>query len=174
MIDIFAVESDNAAIDFDVPLPQTFNDESALKVKSNLKSPQYQDFIHQLYRHDKDNLKRVDNLFAKATDSSSSSVTDDDINSADGHQPSYNDYLQTQQQESGYGDYLNRQPNNFIGMPQDSSKRLKRSAQGAIFRPLFVYRIFQERQLEREEKLQRRRLHDNRRRAPNYLKNEFQ
>lgn len=35
-----------------------------MKKKENLKSQEYQDFIHQLYSHDKDNLKKVDNLFA--------------------------------------------------------------------------------------------------------------
>lgn len=130
--------------------PNSFEDRSALENKSNLQSQRYQDFIHTLYRYDKDNLKRVDNLFVKVDDSSSSAnggardlngggiegVSDEEL-----HQPSYADYIKSQS-------------NNFIGIhtPQLSSKRFKRSAQGAIFRPLFVYRIFQERVREREEK----------------------
>lgn len=176
MKDMRAVDSDTAGSILNVPDPQSFNDPSALEVKSNLQSQQYQNFIHTLYRHDKDNLKRVDNLFAKATDRSSSSATyGDDVNSPESQQPSYADYIRTQDQQPSYADYIRTQPNNFIGISQDStSKRLKRSAQGAIFRPLFVYRIFQERQIEREEKRLRRRLQANRRRAPNYLKNEFE
>lgn len=136
--------------------PNSFEDRSALENKSNLQSQRYQDFIHTLYRYDKDNLKRVDNLFVKVGDSRSSSsgvnggrdigggggidgVSEDEL-----HQPSYADYIKSQSNS------------NFIGImntPQlTSTKRFKRSAQGAIFRPLFVYRIFQERVREREEK----------------------
>lgn len=41
----------------------TFTDRSALADKKNLQSRQYHDFIHNLYRFDKDNLRKVDNLF---------------------------------------------------------------------------------------------------------------
>jgi len=46
-----------------IPGEQTFNDRSALTDKRNLQSRQYHDFIHNLYRFDKDNLQKVDNLF---------------------------------------------------------------------------------------------------------------
>lgn len=152
-----------------VPDPTSFDDRSALNVKSNLKSQQYQDFIHQLYRFDKDNLKRVDSLFEQVTDQRSSSSANDDYGRNDGagsdsesNQPSYADYIQSQ-------------PVNYIGISQqDSSKRFKRSPQGAIFRPLFVYRIFQERIREREEKRAQQRLLAQRRRASSYLKNEIE
>lgn len=134
-----------------VPEPPSFDDRSALNVKSNLQSQQYQDFIHTLYRYDKDNLKRVDSLFEAAADNLSANLAEGP------QQPSYSDYIQSQ-------------PNNFFGISQEIIRN-KRSAQGAIFRPLFVYRIFQERLLEREEeRLRRRRLHANRRQPiPIYL-----
>lgn len=158
MIDVATAQ--DAGI-LNVPEPQSFNDPSALKVKQNLQSQKYQDFIHQLYRFDKDSLKRVDNLFANADrlqDRSSGT------SAAEAQQPSYADYLRTQPQQ---------QPINYIGISQDSSKRLKRSAQGAIFRPLFVYRIFQERMLEREEDRVRRRLLANRRRSSKRPTNQY-
>lgn len=148
-----------------LPDPQAFNDQSALTVKHNLQSQKYQDFIHQLYRHDADNLKRVDDLFANADrlqDRSSGSSQAD----IDAVQPSYADYIRTQEQQP------QQQPINYFGISQDSTKRYKRSAQGAIFRPLFVYRIFQERLLEREEERLRRRLCANRRRTSVHLKKQ--
>lgn len=48
---------------------QYFNDPSALNVKSNLQSKQYHDFIHTLYRYDKANLQKVDQLFESAASS---------------------------------------------------------------------------------------------------------
>ncbi|KAG4077100.1 hypothetical protein HA402_016087 [Bradysia odoriphaga] len=49
---------------------QVFDDRSALADKGNLQSTQYQDFIRNLYRFDKENLDKYDNLFqnAPATD----------------------------------------------------------------------------------------------------------
>ncbi|KAG4076903.1 hypothetical protein HA402_015890 [Bradysia odoriphaga] len=46
-----------------IPAEPTFNDRSALTDKRNLQSRQYHDFIHNLYRFDKENLQKVDNLF---------------------------------------------------------------------------------------------------------------
>lgn len=46
-----------------IPTGPTFNDRSALADKKNLQSIQYHDFIHNLYRFDKDNLQKVDKLF---------------------------------------------------------------------------------------------------------------
>lgn len=46
-----------------IPGVQTFTDRSALSDKRNLQSRQYHDFIHNLYRFDKENLQKVDNLF---------------------------------------------------------------------------------------------------------------
>lgn len=119
-----------------VPEPTTFNDQSALTVKSNLESKPYQDFIRELYRLDKGNLARADRLFAHPEEA---------------QQPSYSDYIASQQ-------------SNHFGISLDSTKRFIRSAQGAIFRPLFVYRIFQERTIRRKEERARRRLIANRRR----------
>lgn len=47
-----------------IPVENYFNDRSALNDDSTLASKQYQDFIHTLYRKDKDNLMRADNLFS--------------------------------------------------------------------------------------------------------------
>lgn len=145
-----------------VPEPQSFNDQSALTNKQNLQSQKYQDFIHQLYRFDKDNLKRVDSLFANADRLQDRSIS---TGPQEAQQPSYADYIRTQPQQQ-------QQPINYFGISQESSKRNERNAQGAIFRPLFVYRIFQERTLEREEERIRRRLIANRRRA-SYGKNQY-
>lgn len=144
-----------------VPEPTTFNDKSALSVKSNLQSQQYQDFIHTLYRFDKDNLKRVDNLFAHPEQVEQSSFNTG-LNTAESQQPSYADYIRSQQS------------NNYFGISQDSTTKIRneRSAQGALFRPLFVYRIFQERTLEKEEERIRRRLLSNRRRTSSHLRNQ--
>lgn len=46
-----------------IPGEPTFTDRSALTDKRNLQSRQYHDFIHNLYRFDKENLQKVDNLF---------------------------------------------------------------------------------------------------------------
>lgn len=54
---------------------QYFNDPSALNVKSNLQSKQYHDFIHTLYRYDKANLQKVDQLFENAATSSGKTPT---------------------------------------------------------------------------------------------------
>lgn len=53
--------SDDAYLN--IPGEPTFNDRSALADKRNLQSRQYHDFIHNLYRFDKDNLQKVDDLF---------------------------------------------------------------------------------------------------------------
>lgn len=150
-----------------VPEQTAFNDSKAPYEKNNLASQQYQDFIHQLYRFDKDNLKRVDNLFVKA--GNNGQTTSDSINNSkttnvanENKQPTYADYIRTQQPPTA----------THFGISQDSTKRYKRSAQGAIFRPLFVYRIFQERTLAREEERIRRRLLANRRRLSNQ-KNQY-
>lgn len=45
---------------------QVFDDRSALADTSNLQSSQYQDFIRNLYRFDKENLEKYDNLFQSA------------------------------------------------------------------------------------------------------------
>ncbi|KAJ6642357.1 hypothetical protein Bhyg_07305 [Pseudolycoriella hygida] len=52
-----------------IPADPVFNDHSALSDKSNLQSAQYQDFIRNLYRFDKENLEKYDNLFQKAPES---------------------------------------------------------------------------------------------------------
>lgn len=135
-----------------VEQPQSFNDQSALNVKSNLQSRQYQDFIHTLYRYDKDNLKRVDNLFANPDQvgPNHSNNYDQAAVSQINKQPTYADYVKTQQPTGFY---------NFDGgFSAYSGNRFKRSAQGAIFRPRFVYRIFQERARKREEERIQRRL----------------
>lgn len=125
-----------------VPQPAVFTDQSALLRKSNLQSKQYQDFIRTLYHQDKDNLARVDALFA--------------------HPDKVDDQRTAEAQQPSYADYIKSQPTNYFGISSNSSKRYIRSAQGAIFRPLFVYRIFQARKSMREEA--RRRLIANRRR----------
>lgn len=59
--------TDQSYIQFGVPETQVvFQDQSALKQESSLKSKEYQDFIHQLYRLDKVNLKKADDLFSAA------------------------------------------------------------------------------------------------------------
>lgn len=133
--------------------PNSFEDRSALENKSNLQSQRYQDFIHTLYRYDKDNLKRVDNLFVNVGDASASANSGAvDVNGGGGG--GIDGVSEEELHQPSYADYIKSQSNNFIGIhtPQLSTKRFKRSAQGAIFRPLFVYRIFQERVREREEK----------------------
>lgn len=130
-----------------VPEPTSFNDQSALSVKSNLQSKPYQDFIRELYRLDKGNLARADRLFAHPEQVDNQPAQ----RSAEAQQPSYTDYINSQQ-------------SNHFGISLDSTKRFIRSAQGAIFRPLFVYRIFQERTIRRKEERARRRLIANRRR----------
>lgn len=45
---------------------QVFDDRSALADSSNLQSSQYQDFIRNLYRFDKENLDKYDTLFQNA------------------------------------------------------------------------------------------------------------
>lgn len=162
---MIAVESDAASF-LDVSA-QSFNDpQSALTVESNLHSQQYRSFIQTLYGHDKDNLKRVNKLFSEAgSESVNPGAT---INAGD------NGSLNDDNHQPTYADYIKSHPYNYIGITQDSSKRLKRSAQGAIFRPLFVYRIFQERMLEREEKRRRRRLQEGQHHPSNYLQNEFE
>lgn len=141
------LNAENAGL-LNVPEPTAFNDQSALNVKSNLQSKQYQDFIRTLYHLDKDNLARADDLFA--------------------HPEKVDQQRQDQSDEAqqpSYADYIKSQPNNYFGISIESTKRYIRSAQGAIFRPLFVYRTFQERTLQREEERRRRRI-ANRRRNP--------
>lgn len=143
-----------------VPTPSVFNDQSALNVKSNLQSQQYQDFIHQLYRFDKDNLKRVDNLFANPEQVDQSNINQQQQQPK---QPTYASWIQTQPEyNSGTGRY-------------------KRDAHGAIFRPRFVYRIFQDlkqdRIREREELRIQKRLYESykhRLQSANYLKNQYE
>lgn len=159
-MDAAAQDASNSPALLNVPDPAAFNDQSALSVKSNLQSQQYQDFIHTLYRFDKDNLKRVDNLFAHPDQVDQTSFNTG-LNTAESQQPSYADYIRSQQSS------------NYFGISQDSTTRNERSAQGAIFRPLFVYRIFQERTLEREEeRIRRRLLLANRRRTSSHVKNQ--
>ncbi|XP_055316165.1 uncharacterized protein LOC129575946 isoform X2 [Sitodiplosis mosellana] len=88
-----------------VPEPQSFNDQSALTNKQNLQSQKYQDFIHQLYRFDKDSLKRVDSLFANAD---RLQVRSGGTSAAEAQQPSYSDYIRTQP-------VAQHQPINYIG-----------------------------------------------------------
>lgn len=143
---IFVAEMTAQAGDLlNVPAPTTFNDQSALNVKSNLQSKQYQDFIRTLYHHDAGNLARVDDLFAhpeKVDEPRRSIQTGNEA-----QQPSYSDYIKTQP---------------YFGITLDSTKRFIRSPQA--IRPLFVYRIFQERTIAREEERARRRLIAQRRR----------
>ncbi len=44
---------------------QVFDDRSAPSDTNNLQSTQYQDFIRNLYRFDKENLQKYDTLFQK-------------------------------------------------------------------------------------------------------------
>lgn len=151
-----------------VPEPIVFNDQSALSVKSNLQSQAYQDFIHQLYRFDADSLKRVDNLFQNPAQSGKSST---------------NGYA-NQQQEQSQAELEERlqQPSysTYISSLAQSNNRYKRDAHGAIFRPRFVYRIYQDvkqdRLREREEERIQKRLYNSyykRLSSPNYSKNEY-
>lgn len=50
-----------------LPSEQVFTDRSALADQSNLQSSQYQDFIRNLYKFDKENLQKYDNLFNAPT-----------------------------------------------------------------------------------------------------------
>ncbi|XP_031633248.1 uncharacterized protein LOC116347017 isoform X2 [Contarinia nasturtii] len=114
------------------PLPEqtAFNDKTAPYAQSNLASRLYQDFIHQLYRFDKDNLKRVDNLFQQAGNGQTFSGNSNNKPStviSEKKQPTFEDYIRTQEPPTS----------SIFGISQDSTKRYKRSAQGAIFRPLF-------------------------------------
>lgn len=132
-----------------IPDSNMFNDQSALDVKANLESKPYQDFIHTLYRLDKDNLNRVDNLFARPNQAYQSNV-----------QPTYATYLQS---TAGSASTYNN--NNF---------QLNRQKRDIIFRPLFVYREFAERARQREEDRIRRRNFDRRHSlASPYQLNEF-
>lgn len=92
---IFVAEMTAQAGDLlNVPAPTAFNDQSALNVKSNLQSKQYQDFIRTLYHRDAGNLARVDDLFAhpeKVDESRRSIQTGNEA-----QQPSYSDYIKSQ------------------------------------------------------------------------------
>lgn len=110
-------EQEHAYLDLDIS-DQPFEVKSALQEEENLKSKTYQDFIHTLYRFDKDNLKKVDGLFSNAQ--STPSYSSD---------PKWTDF---------------EQPNSFTApdlvapeIPEISSNRQRREI---MFRPLFVYR----------------------------------
>lgn len=151
-----------------VPEPTVFNDQSALSVKSNLQSQAYQDYIHQLYRFDKDSLKRVDNLFENPAESGKSAKN----GYANQQQEQSQTELQERLQQPSYSTY--------ISSLSQSNNRYKRDAHGAIFRPRFVYRIYQDVKQDRlreheEERIQKRlyNSHYKRLSSPNYSKNEY-
>lgn len=54
---------DNQEGFLNIPGEQVFTDRAAPVDQSNLQSPQYQDFIRNLYRNDKENLQKYDTLF---------------------------------------------------------------------------------------------------------------
>lgn len=152
-----------------VPEPTVFNDQSALNVQSNLQSQAYQDFIHQLYRFDKDSLKRVDNLFQNPSQAGKSATN----GYANQQQEQSQTELQERLQQPSYSTYIASQS-------QLNNNRYKRDAHGAIFRPRFVYRIYQDvkqdRLREREEERIQKRLYNSYRKrlsSPNYSKNEY-
>jgi len=62
---IYGYRSEDAYLN--VPDQEIFTDRSALTDKKNLQSRQYQDFLHNLYRFDKENLQKVDHLFESQT-----------------------------------------------------------------------------------------------------------
>lgn len=63
-VGIAFVYSDDAETGYiNLPGEQVFTDRSALADQNNLKSSQYQDFIRNLYRFDKENLQKYDSLF---------------------------------------------------------------------------------------------------------------
>lgn len=119
-----------------------YNDQSALNNKANLKSKEYQDFIHTLYRKDEGNLKKVDTLFQTPERSY--------------YQPPADEYA-PQQIQPTYATYIAQQQ--AAGYPY----RRKRDA---AVRPLFVYRYFADREQEREQErvLRRRAFHQSLRR----------
>lgn len=127
---------------------QIYNDQSALNDKANLKSKAYQDFIHTLYRKDEDNLKKVDTLF----ENTDRSYYEQAVEYAPQTQPTYATYI-AQQQGNGY------------------QYRRKRDV---IFRPLFVYRQFAERERGREQErmLRRRAFHQSLRRRNHHIQEE--
>lgn len=144
----------SAQSSFDLPQTQAFDDpQSALNDRSNLQSPTYQDFIKTLYRFDAGNLHRANNLFDNSANSPGSTAqTPNDSNFAGSQrQPTYADYLRQQelqqQQQQAYSSY-----NGNIG-----NMRTEREA--SIIRPLFVYRVFQEKESKRAKDRAIRRLY---------------
>lgn len=127
-----------------------YNDRSALKDKSNLKSKQYQDFIHTLYRNDKDNLEKVDNLFVNTDPYQYQPAARDLHQVVAAPQPNYATYI-AQQQAAGL------------------LYRRKRQT----FRPRFVSRFFAEREQDREEErvLRRKAFHSSQHRRHPSTKN---
>lgn len=64
---ITVVYCDDANESFiNLPGEQVYTDRSAPADTSNLQSSQYQDFIRNLYRFDKENLQKYDDLFQNA------------------------------------------------------------------------------------------------------------
>jgi len=114
-----------------IPEVTSYNDQSALNIKSNLQSTQYQDFIHQLYRFDNDNLKRVDNLFTN--------------------------YEHQTQQSQQQPQQSNPEPSSDTSYNYNANQPHSRRRRDAAFRPLFVYRGFAARARQREEDRIRRR-----------------
>lgn len=115
-------EADHSFIEFGVPQTEvSFQDQSALKQEDNLKSKDYQDFIHQLYRFDKDNLKKVDGLFSAAGNGEAAP--------AEASGPRWNDF---------------NSPRSFVapdvGAPEIYEIFSNRQKRALFFRPLFVYR----------------------------------
>lgn len=88
-----------------------------------MESSQYQDFIHQLYRFDNENLKRVDSLFTHP-----------------GQQQQQQQQVQQAQQEA-------TPSYNYNGYQAHSRRR----REAALIRPLFVYRTFADRTRGREQ-----------------------
>lgn len=116
---------DQSFIQFGVPGDHVvYQDQSALTQEQNLKSKEYQDFIHQLYRLDKDNLRRADDLFVAA------GASDDDP-TASRFDAAYDSSEQGVAPE--------------IASPEYYGIYTPRQKRGLFFRPLSVYR---ERQAE--------------------------
>lgn len=132
-------DSVNGYIDLGVPEAEVaFQDQSALKQEDNLKSKVYQDFIHQLYRFDKDNLNKADGLFSSAGGNEAPQVPSG---------PKWTDFETPQS--------LNAPD---VLAPEIYEIYSNRQKRGLFFRPLFIYREQQDDQ-QHEQVLRSKRHH---------------
>lgn len=118
-------QENTAASYLNIDTDQPFVVKSALDEQENLKSKQYQDFIHTLYRFDKDNLKKVDGLFSTAGQPGGQAAG-----------PKWTDY------ETSFTapEYVAPEIPEILSNRQRRVPEYLRQRRDLVFRPLFVYR----------------------------------